>query len=106
MLKLTSIFENVSTNFLIKDIADLLNKRYKPTVGTIPNGLDIKQESAFENQLTGEIETLANVVDNLTIKYPDVRKEYLAQVVKDWYNTGFKDGNYILTQGVTPYKEF
>jgi len=45
MLKLSNIYENVSTGFLIKDIADTLNKRYERTVGTISNGIDVKEAS-------------------------------------------------------------
>lgn len=106
MLKLKKIYENVGTGYLIKEIVELLNKRYKRTVGTISNGIDIKKESAFENKITGEIENMTQVVKLLTIKYPEITKKYLAQVVKDWYNQEFNTGNFILTRGITPYKKF
>ena len=106
MLKISNIFENINTGGLIKDIAELLNQRYERTTGTISNGLDLKKESAFENKVSGEIDNMTQVVSNLTIKYPKIKKEYLAQVTKDWYNQEFSNGNFILTKGVVPYKEF
>ena len=104
MLNLHRIFENVSTEPLIKDIASLLDKRYVRSTGTIDHGLDVTQEKAFESQKDGTIETMGDVVEKLKIKYPKITKEYLAQVAKDWYDNVFSKGFYILTKGINPYE--
>ena len=91
------ILEN-QQKVVIKHIVDLLNKSYAPTVGISREMGEYHQQPVIQNVIDEEPIKPANVVDYIKSKFKDLRDEFIEQVVRDWYDGKFKNGQYELSK--------
>lgn len=83
----------------VTDIEADLDKNYEPQVVTKRKGGEYFEDAGFAIKADGSITDGKGLFKYMSMKYSDVGKEFLKQVIRDWANGSIKDG--MLTTNVS-----
>jgi hypothetical protein len=84
---------------LVNQIKDDLDKNYEPQVITKRSGGEYFEDGGFVIKADGTITDGKGLYKYLSMKYDDVGKKFLKQVIIDWADDSIDDG--MLTTNVT-----
>ena len=85
---------------IVKQVADYLSAYYEPSFVTQEESGAYDNTAMILNKVDDSHVTPKNLLRHLMIKF-NLSPEFLAQVIRDWYDGNLDNGGFVLSQNVS-----
>jgi hypothetical protein len=102
IIKIYKELVNENQQTVIEKMVRFLNTSYEPKIGVKRDETldEYSTEPSIVSKVDGEVILKDNLIDYIKSKFTNVDIKFIAQVINDWINGKFKDGNFQLSANI------